>query len=102
MAFHYDTFTSYGNKQICEAAYLCSSGVPVTILVSPTNFWQMKETYESLPLSSSGSRKPEIIPLKFQDKHLNVTRMMNMMAVNDKEGPIPLYVEVRIKSTPFL
>ena len=30
MVFHYDTFTSYGTNQICEAAYLCSSGIPVS------------------------------------------------------------------------
>ena len=57
IVFHYDTFTSYGSRQLCEAAYLCSSGVPVKVLVSPTNFWWMKQTYENLPLSSPGSRK---------------------------------------------
>ncbi len=102
IVFHYDTFTSYGSRQLCEAAYLCSSGVPVKVLVSPTNFWRMKQTYEKLPLSSPSSRKPEVVPMKFQDKHLNVTRMMSMMAVSDKDGPIPLYIEVWIKSNPAL
>ncbi|KAL8992992.1 MAG: hypothetical protein Q9188_007448 [Gyalolechia gomerana] len=96
IVFHYDTFTSYGSRQLCEAAYLCSSGVPVKVLVSPTNFWRMKQMYENLPLSSPSSRKPEVIPMKFQDKHLDVTRMMSMMAVSDKDGPIPLYVILRI------
>lgn len=100
IVFHYDTFTSYGSRQLCEAAYLCSSGVPVKVLVSPTNFWRMKQTYENLPLSSPSSRKPEVVPMKFQDKHLDVTRMMSMMAVSDKDGPIPLYIEVWIKSNP--
>lgn len=98
IVFHYDTFTSYGSRQLCEAAYLCSSGVPVKVLVSPTNFWRMKQTYENIPLSSPSSRKPEVVPMKFQDKHLNVTRMMSMMAVSDKDGPIPLYIEVWNKS----
>ncbi len=98
--FHYDTFTSYESGQLCEAAYLCSSGVPVKVLVSPTNLWRMKRTYENLPLSSPGSRKPEVVAMKFQDKHLDVTRMMSMMAVSDKDGPIPLYIEVCIKSNP--
>lgn len=98
IAFHYDTFTSYRSKQLCEAAYLCSSGVPVKVLVSPTNFWRMKETYENLPILSHSNRKPEVIPLKFQDKHLNVARMMSMMAVSDKDGPVPLYMEVCIKA----
>ena len=98
--FHYDNFTSYGSAQLCEAAYLCSSGIPVRVLVSPTNFWRMKQTYENLPLSSPNSRKPEVVPMKFQYKHLNVTRMMSMMAVSDKDGPVPLYIEVWIKSNP--
>lgn len=98
--FHYDTFTSYGSRQLCEAAYLCSSGVPVKVLVSPTNFWRMKQTYENLPISSPSMRKPEVIPMKFQHKHLDVTRMMSMMAVSDKDGPVPLYIEVWIKSNP--
>jgi len=102
IVFHYDTFTSYGSRQLCEAAYLCSSGVPVKVLVSPTNFWRMKQTYENLPLSSPSSRKPEVVPMKFQDKHLDVTRMMSMMAVSDKDGPIPLYIEVWIKSNASL
>lgn len=94
MVFHYDTFTSYGSRQLCEAAYLCSAGVPVKVLVSPTNFWRMRQMYESLPLSSPTSRKPEVVPMKFLDKHLDVTRMKNMMAVSDKDGPVPLYIEV--------
>lgn len=100
IVFHYDNFTSYGSSQICEAAYLCSSDVPVKALVSPTNFWRMKQMYENLPLSSTTCRRPEIIPLKFQDKHLDVTRMMSMMAVSDRDGPIPLYIEVCVKSNP--
>ena len=94
IVFHYDTFASYGSRQLCEAAYLCSAGVPVKVLVSPTNFWRMKQMYENLPLLSPISRKPDVIPMKFHDKHLDVTRMMNMMAVNDKDGPVPLYIEV--------
>ena len=97
IVFHYDTFTSYGSRQLCEAAYLCSAGVPVKVLVSPTNFWRMRQMYENLPLSSPTSRKPEVVPMKFLDKHLDVTRMKNMMAVSDKDGPVPLYIEVWAK-----
>ena len=97
IVFHYDTFTSYGSRQLCEAAYLCSAGVPVKVLVSPTNFWRMRQMYENLPLSSPTSRKPEVVPMKFLEKHLDVTRMKNMMAVSDKDGPVPLYIEVWAK-----
>ena len=102
IVFHYDTFTSYGSRQLCEAAYLCSAGVPVKVLVSPTNLWRMRQMYENLPLSSPTSRKPEVVPMKFLDKHLDVTRMMNMMAVSDKDGPVPLYIEVWTKLNPSL
>ena len=102
IVFHYDTFTSYGSRQLCEAAYLCSAGVPVKVLVSPTNFWRMKQTYENLPLLSPIGRKPEVIQMEFHDKHLDVTRMMNMMAVSDKDGPVPLYIEVWTKLNPSL
>ena len=68
IVFHYDTFTSYGSRQLCEAAYLCSSGVPLKALVSPANFWRMKQTYENLPLSLPDNRKPEVVSMKFQRK----------------------------------
>lgn len=95
MVFHYDTFTSYGSNQVCEAVYLCSSGIPVRVLVSPTNYWRMKDTYENLRDLPPHARKPEVIAMKFQDRHLDVTRIMNLMAVNEKEGAVPLYIEVR-------
>ena len=53
--------------------------------------------YENLPLSSPTSQKPEVVPMKFLDKHLDVTRIKNMMAVSDKDGPVPLYIEVWAK-----
>jgi hypothetical protein len=101
IVFHYDKFTSFGSKQVCEAAYLCSSGIPVRVLVSPTNFWNMKMAYENLPGLPRGSRTPEVIPLRFKEKHLNATRMMNMMSVSGKDGPTPLYVEVSVGRAPL-
>ena len=38
IVFHYDNFTSYGSRQLCEAAYLCSSGVPVKGPSLPNKF----------------------------------------------------------------
>ena len=57
----------------------------------------MKEIYENLPLSSPNSRKPEFFPMKFQDKYLDVTRMMKILAVSDKDGPVPEEIEVWTK-----
>jgi hypothetical protein len=93
IVFHYDGFTAYGSTQLCEAAYLCSAGIPVKVLVSPTNYLTLKRAYESLP-GVSAKRKPMVVPLKFQESQLNVARMKKLMAVSDKEGPLPLYIEV--------
>ncbi|KAL8795345.1 MAG: hypothetical protein Q9195_002215 [Heterodermia aff. obscurata] len=53
----------------------------------------MKKTYENLSGLPSDTPKPEVIAMKFQDKHLDVTRIKNLMSVNDKDGCLPLYVE---------
>ena len=94
LVFHYDKFSSYNTGQICEAAYLCSSGIPVTVLVSPSNYWNMKKSYENIPGISSLKRQPVVKPLLLQEKHLNVDRMMRLMAVSESNGPLPLYMEV--------
>ena len=94
IVFHYDRFTSFSNSQICEAAYLCSSGIPIKVLVSPSNFWRMQNTYSNLPGLPADVKKPTVVPLLLKESHLDVTRMMNLMAVSEKDGPMPLYLEV--------
>lgn len=49
LVLHYDKFTAFSSTQLCEAAYLCSSGIPVHVLVSPTNYVAMKRAYENIP-----------------------------------------------------
>lgn len=102
MVFHYDRFTSYASNQVCEAAYLCSSGIPVKVLVSPTNYWRMKDAYENLPGLPANTPKPLVVSLRFKESHLDVNRIMNLMAVNEKGGPMPLYIEVRCYSPSAL
>ena len=94
MIFHYDRYSSYTSSQVCEAAYLCSAGVPVRVLVSPTNFKTMQQTYSNLPGLGPDVVKPEVTPLRLQGSHLNVERIMSLMSVSGKEGPTPLYIEV--------
>ena len=94
IVFHYDRHTSVGCTQICEAAYLASSGIPVTIMVSPTTYVAMKQAYENLKGYPQNIRKPRVVPLYLEEKHLNVDRMMKLMAV-DEAGRVPLYMEVR-------
>lgn len=97
MVFHYDKFTGVSSSQICEAAYLCSAGIPVRVVVSPSNYYRMKDAYENLPGLPPNTTKPTVVPLLLEEKQLNVDRMMNLMAVGDGEGGLPLYMEVRIR-----
>lgn len=93
LVFHYDHFTSAESTQLCEAAYLCSAGVPVRVLVSPSNYPTMHRLYNNLPGLPDGSPKPQVMPLYIKEEHLSVNRMMTLMLMNDISEP-PLYMEV--------
>jgi hypothetical protein len=90
LVFHHDSFSSNSRTQACEAAYLCSSGIPVRVLVSPSNIQQMREVYAGLP----GKEKPKVEPLLLKDRHLSVGRMLSLMGVGDGGSNTPLYMEV--------
>ncbi|KAK2752705.1 hypothetical protein FQN54_008083 [Arachnomyces sp. PD_36] len=92
--FHYDQFTSSSTTQVCESAYLCSSGIPVRVLVSPSNYDVMEKLYTNLPGLPADAPKPEVHKLYFSEKQLNITMMKTLMAVGGGEGPVPLYLEV--------
>jgi len=95
LVFHYDSFTSAVGGHACEAAYLCSSGIKVTVLVSPSNFTRMKSLYQNLPgLAGDG---PKVEPLLLQQRYLNIERLMTLMAVDSTEGQVPLYIQVVYK-----
>ena len=95
IVFHFDRFRSYASNQVCEAAYLCSSGIPVRVLVSSSNFWAMEKAYKNLPGLPPNARKPEVVPLLFTDDQLDSERLMTLMAFKESSGNIPLYMEVR-------
>ncbi|MCJ1308201.1 hypothetical protein MMC25_001854 [Agyrium rufum] len=97
IVFHYDRFGSYTSTQVCEAAYLASSGIPVKVLVSPSNYWKMNDFYTNLPGLPKHIKKPEVIPLLFRDEQLDSERLMTLMAVKTKEGSIPLYMEAILR-----
>ncbi|EXJ64398.1 hypothetical protein A1O7_00734 [Cladophialophora yegresii CBS 114405] len=96
LVFHYDKYTSYESTQLCEVAYLCSAGVQVRVLVSPSNVHAMRKLYKNLPGLSADAPRPEVIPLYFQEHQLNVSRLMTLMAANGAKG-FPLYMEVVFK-----
>ncbi|KAI1470710.1 uncharacterized protein F4812DRAFT_418731 [Daldinia caldariorum] len=94
MVMHYDDHANYSTAQVCEAAYLCSSGIPVTILVSPSNIWAMKRLYTNLPGLPPGSPKPKVVPLYFDEHQLDASRILKLMAVDPTADKTPLYMEV--------
>lgn len=96
--FHYDKFAAHSAAQLCESAYLCSSKIPVRILVSPSNLSVMQEVYSNLDGLPKDAPKPKVEPLYFNESQLNITMMKSLMAVGGGDGPVPLYVEVRAPS----
>ncbi|KAJ5727247.1 hypothetical protein N7493_005067 [Penicillium malachiteum] len=95
LVLHYDKFTSFASTQLCEAAYLCSAGIPVRVLVSPTNFMAMKEVYLNMP-GISGNTKLTVEPMYLPKKDLNIGMMKTLMGMNDKMSQ-PLYMDVVMK-----
>ncbi|KAI1806183.1 hypothetical protein F4811DRAFT_512153 [Daldinia bambusicola] len=94
MVMHYDDHANYSTAQVCEAAYLCSSGIPVTVLVSPSNIWAMKRLYSNLPGLPPGSPRPKVVPLYFDEHQLDASRILKLMAVDPTADRTPLYMEV--------
>ncbi|KAI1385615.1 uncharacterized protein F4822DRAFT_445541 [Hypoxylon trugodes] len=94
MVMHYDHYANYTTTQICEAAYLCSSGIPVTVLVSPSNIWAMKRLYKNLPGLKPGDPRPKVLPLYLEETQLDITTILKLMAVNPAANDAPLYMEV--------
>ncbi|XXH01566.1 hypothetical protein Hte_007926 [Hypoxylon texense] len=94
MVFHYDHYASYSSAQLCEQAYLCSSGIPVTVLVSPSNIWAMKRLYENLPGMKPGTPKPKVLPLYLDENRLDIQTILKLMAVDPTVKEPPLYMEI--------
>lgn len=94
VVFHYDKFTSYSCTQLCEAAFLCSAGVPVHVLVSPSNLHAMHNLYHNLPGLPKDAPKPQVRALKLHENHLNVGNMKTLMNVDADAANPPLYLAV--------
>ncbi|KAL7619720.1 hypothetical protein AAE478_010262 [Parahypoxylon ruwenzoriense] len=94
MVMHYDRYASHSAAQVCETAYLCSSGIPVTVLVSPSNIWAMNDLYSNLPGLKPGTLKPKVLPLYLEEHQLDITRILKLMAVDPTDKNPPLYMEV--------
>ncbi|OTB06403.1 hypothetical protein M426DRAFT_55257, partial [Hypoxylon sp. CI-4A] len=67
LVMHYDKFASYSTAQICEAAYLCSSGIPVT---------NQLDIYRILKLMAVDPSM-KVVPL-YMEVVMNIAREMAM------------------------
>ncbi|KAK2861493.1 hypothetical protein FQN49_004144 [Arthroderma sp. PD_2] len=98
LVLHYDKFTGLETGQLCEAAYLCSAGIPVRVLVSPSNYSRMSQLYSNLPGLPADCPKPTVKPMLFKEDHLSIGMMRSLMAIGDGDGT-PLYMEVSERCT---
>ncbi|KAK7222821.1 hypothetical protein V2G26_010824 [Clonostachys chloroleuca] len=94
LVFHFDKFTSGSATQICEAAYLCSAGIPVKVLVAPSNIWHMDRMYRDLPGIAEERYHPEVAPLYLDDSKLSISTLLKLMAFDSTGSGTPLYMEV--------
>ncbi|CAH0024549.1 unnamed protein product [Clonostachys rhizophaga] len=94
LVFHFDKFTSDSATQICEAAYLCSAGIPVKVLVAPSNIWNMDSKYRDLPGIAEDRPHPQVAPLYLDDSKLSISTLLKLMAFDSTGSGTPLYMEV--------
>lgn len=86
LVFNWDS--QVGN--ICQAAYLCTIGVKVTVLVSPGNYITMRDKYHEV----LGKRvNLNILPYFLPSAHLNKERMTRLMAFGAAVENPPLYMQ---------
>ncbi|EME87207.1 uncharacterized protein MYCFIDRAFT_184336 [Pseudocercospora fijiensis CIRAD86] len=88
VVFHYDLDCA---SSIAEVAHLCSKGIQVNVLVSQSNERALRQAYERI-----GERHGNLTvqPLLLRSADLSIERMNKLMALAEKEGPAPLYMEV--------
>ncbi|KAF2421129.1 hypothetical protein EJ08DRAFT_597742 [Tothia fuscella] len=91
IVFNYDSQSSAR----CEAAYLCSAGIKVTVLVSPSNEGKMRKLYDELP---GAKENLTVRPLYLMPADLNTERMKRLMAFGSNDSQPPLYMQVIIKT----
>ncbi|KAI9767672.1 MAG: hypothetical protein M1840_005543 [Geoglossum simile] len=93
LVFHFAELASRSNFQPSEAAYLAlpRSQYPdsptvasVTILVSPSSYLALKESYKVIP-------GVKVHPFKLHPTNLNVGTMLKLMSVDQSQGT-PLYM----------
>lgn len=94
IVFHFDRFSRWSNHEPCEAAYLCSTGFPVNVLVPMTSIGLIEKSYKSLQGLPADGPRPVVSPLLLREEHLDVSTMMTLMKVDPENGGPALYMEV--------
>ncbi|KAJ5520824.1 hypothetical protein N7463_001277, partial [Penicillium fimorum] len=85
VVFHYDTFICDDGGSPCEAAFLASHlNIKVRVLCAPTNLLTIQKTYSRFNI--------DVQPLQIDQANLSTKRMLDLMAVGQDSGPVPLYM----------
>ncbi|THY07477.1 hypothetical protein D6D01_09757 [Aureobasidium pullulans] len=90
VVFHNNTASAHN---VCEAAHLVSLGVKVNVLVSRSNYHALSSIYKKA-VSPQAVHLLNIQPLVLQSYHLTAERMHRLMAFQESETAVPLYMEV--------
>ncbi|KAI7337447.1 hypothetical protein KC315_g2318 [Hortaea werneckii] len=91
VVFNYDSDLS---NVTAETASLCSRGIKVRVLVSPSNYVALEKAYRSI---RGAAKNLSVEKLLLGDADLNVSRMKRLMAFSDGEQNVPLYMEVMME-----
>ncbi|KAK4892451.1 hypothetical protein LTR27_009107 [Elasticomyces elasticus] len=92
VVFHYDR---NGVSAVAEAASLCSAGVKVRVLVSRSHYSKLLPSYRAVP--GATAENMEVLPLLFQDHHLEADRILKLMALSTSDNALPLYMDVLLR-----
>ncbi|KAI7157488.1 hypothetical protein KC349_g5606 [Hortaea werneckii] len=90
VVFNYDSDLS---NITAETASLCSRGIKVRVLVSPSNYVALEKAYRSI---RGAGKNLSVEKLLLGDADLNVSRMKRLMAFSDEEQNVPLYMERKV------
>jgi hypothetical protein len=86
---HYDEFGSSQASQLRAAAYMCSQGITVRVIVSDASFHRRKRLYWSLPGLPAGCPQAMVVRFCLFQEHLSYQNMKILMNVRDDEPKPP-------------
>jgi hypothetical protein len=84
IVFHYDNNASDDAAQLCEAASICSQGVPVQVLALPSNVQAMQKFYRIPGVPEN--RQPVVRPFLLAEKNLRADHMLVLMGAKTNDA----------------